>query len=440
MNVTVENLGPCKKLVRVEVDAQAVDAAFEAMTKDFMRQAALPGFRPGKAPRHMVVKRYEKDIAEEVKKKLTGDSYKQAVKEQNLKVYTVQDVEDIQFAAGQPMQFAATIETLPEFELPEYRKLPAVRDTATVSDEDVDRAIELLRGQQAKFETVARPLAEGEIAVINYTGTCEGKPISEIAPAAKGVGGNQKFWVNAQKEGFIPGFVEQLIGSQAGDKKTVTVDFPADFLVKELAGKKGVYEVEVVEIKERQLPPLDDALAKQFEAADLAGLKAGVRKDLENELEFKKRKAIRGQVVQSLLGRMNVELPETAVKAETRNVVYDIVSDSQKRGVQQADIEKSKDEIYSVAAKSAKDRVKASFVFARIAEKENIKVTQEELARRIYALAAEYQMAPDKFIKELEKREGVPEIHQQMLSEKVVDFLADNAEITDAAPAPAPAA
>ena len=143
MNVTVENLAPCKKLLRVEVDAKAVDEAFDAITKDFQKQAALPGFRPGKAPRAMVLKKYEADIKDEVKRKLIGDAYRKAVDEKKIAVVGYPDIEEIQFGRGQTLQFAATIETAPEFQLPEYKGLPAKREIKSVTDADVERALEL---------------------------------------------------------------------------------------------------------------------------------------------------------------------------------------------------------------------------------------------------------------------------------------------------------
>ena len=120
-----------------------------------------------------------------------------------------------------------------------------------------------------KFETVARELRLGDIAVVNYTGTCDGKPITDTAPTAKGLTEQKNFWVDAAPDSFIPGFADQLIGAKAGDKRTVNVDFPADFVTKQLAGKKGVYEVEVVEVKEKVLPPIDDAFAKKYDAENL---------------------------------------------------------------------------------------------------------------------------------------------------------------------------
>ena len=255
MNITVENLAPCKKLLRVEVDAKAVDETFEAITKDFQKQAALPGFRPGKAPRAMVLKKYEPDIKAEVKRKLIGDSYRQAVAgEKNLR-------HRLSGHRGNPVR------PRPDAAIRRHHRNRAGISTAgiqgicrpnarqkSVTAADVDRAIELLAKQHIQFETVARELRAGDVAVVNYTGTCDGKPITDTAPTAKGLTEQKNFWVDTTPDAFIPGFADQLIGAKAGDKRTVNVDFPADFVTKQLAGKKGVYEVEVVEVKEKSLP------------------------------------------------------------------------------------------------------------------------------------------------------------------------------------------
>lgn len=429
MNVTVENLAPCKKLMRVEVDAQEVDTAFDSTVKEYQKHAALPGFRPGKAPRDMVLRKYEKDINDEVKRKLIGDSYRKALDEQKLHVIGYPDIEEIQFGRGQILQFAATVETAPSFELPEYKGIPVKREERSVTDDDVQCAVELLRAQQAKFETVSRPVQNGDVAVVNYAGTSEGKPLTEIAPTAKGLTEKKNFWVEIKPDSFLPGFSEQLIGANTGEKRTVNVDFPADFVSKELSGKKGVYEVEIVEVKERVLPVADDAFAKSYGAENMEALRAGVRRDLENELKYKLSKDLRGQIIQSLLNRVSFDLPETVLAGETRNVVYDLVRENQKRGIPRDLIEKEKDAIYTAAAKTAQDKVKVAFLVQKIAEQEGIKVTQEEAAQRIHSLAAMYQIPPDKFIKDLQKRNGIGEIYDQIASEKVMEFLENNAKI-----------
>lgn len=434
MNVTVENLAPCKKLVRVEVEPQKVEETFESVTREFQRQASLPGFRPGKAPRDMVAKKYGKDIADEVKSKLLSDSYKKAVEEQKLDVLGNPDIEEIQFIRGQPFQFAATIETAPEFELPEYKGIPIKREARTVTPEDIERALEALRQPQTKFNTVERPAQTGDIVVINYQGTAEGKPLTELAPTAKGLTEAKGFWVEIGAQAFIPGFAEQLQGAKAGEKRTVNVEFPAQFVTPELAGKKAAYEVEVVEVKEKALPALDEAFAKSYGAENLEKLRAGVERDLQNELEYKQKRTVRTQLVRSLLNRVNFELPEGAVAHETRNVVYDLVQENAKRGVSRDVIEREKDQIYSAAVQGAKERVKVAFLLQKIAEKEDIKVSQEEIAHRINHLAGMYQIPADKFLKDLQKRNGLIEIYDQIMNDKVIEFLEKNAAFEDVPP------
>lgn len=439
MNVTVENLAPCKKLVRIDLDAAAVDTAFAEMEKSFTKEASLPGFRPGKAPRDLVLKKYEADIASEVKRKLILDAYRKAVKEQNLNVVGYPDIEEIQFARGQALQFAATLETAPEFQLPEYRGLPSRREAGAVTEADVERALGLLRDRQANFQKLERAAQDGDFVVVNYTGTCDGKPISETAPTARGLTEQKAFWIELKKDSFIPGFSEQLTGAKAGEQRTVNVDFPGDFVTKELAGKKGVFAVEVVEVKERTLPAIDDAFAKTYGAEDLAKLREGVRADLQNELNSKQTRDLRNQVAKALLDQVTCELPESLVAQETRNIVYQIVQENQQRGITKEAIDQQKDQIYGAANLGAKERVKASFVFQRVAEKEGIKVSREEINQRIYVLSQSYQMAPEKFVKELEKRDGVSELYGQLLNEKVIDFLQQHAKIEDVAPAAAAA-
>jgi trigger factor len=417
--------------MRIEIEAQQVDETFDSITKDFQRQANLPGFRPGKAPRDMVLRKYEKEILDEAKRKLISDSYKKAVDEKKLDVLGYPDIEEIQFARGQTLQFAATIETAPEFELPDYKGLPVKKEARKVTDEDMTKALDALRQQAVSFNTVERPAQNGDIAVVNYTGTSDGKPITEIAPTAQGLTEKKNFWVELQPNSFIPGFADQLVGSKAGDKKTVTVDFPADFVTPQLQGKKGVYDVEVVEVKEKILPALDEAFAKNYGAESMDKLREGVNRDLENELNFSQNKNVRNQIIRALMERVNFELPESAVAQQTRQVVHDIVNENHKRGVSRDIIEQQKDQIFSAASQGAKERVKVAFLLQKIAEKENIKVAQEEIAQRVSQLAQMYQIPPDKFVKDLQKRNGVIEIYDQLMNEKVVDFLQQNAKIEE---------
>ncbi len=438
VNVTVEKLAPCKRLMRVEIAPEQVEESFKEITGQFQREARLPGFRPGKAPKDMVAKRFENEIQEEVKRKLISEAYRKAVADEKLSVVGQPDLEEIQFTRGQPLQFAANLEIAPEFELPEYKGLPAMREIASVTPEDIERALHALAQRQTQFPAVARELKAGDVAVVNYTGICEGKPITETAPTARGLTEQKGFWVNVDATSFIPGFGEQLIGMKAGDKRQVAVDFPADFVVPQLAGKKGVYEVELAEAKEKKVPALDEEFAKAYGAENMEKLREGVRADLQRELNLKQSRVIRNQVTQNLLNKVQCDLPESVVEAETRNVVYGIVNDNQQRGIPKEAIDAQKEQIYNTASATARQRVKASFIFQRVAEKEGVRVEQMEIARRLQDMAAQYKVPVDKLVKDFEKSGRLADIYSQLLSEKVVDLLVQFARIQDVPPAPVP--
>jgi len=434
VNVTVETLAPCKRLLRIEVDSEAVDKAFDEATASYQREARLPGFRPGKAPREMITRTYAKEIEKEVKKKVMSDAYRRALEEQKLRVIGYPDIEEITFGRGQTLQFAATVETAPEFELPEYKGLAVKIEPRSVTETDIERALDVLRTQRATYNDVARPVQTGDFVVVSYTGTCDGKPIIETAPTAAGLTTQKDFWVHVEKDSFIPGFSEQLVGASAGDKRTVSVDFPAEFVTPQLAGKKGIYDVEIVRVKERVLPEMSDVFAQTFGAETMEKMREGVRADLQNELKHKQNTSIRNQLVAELMKGLNYALPESVVLSETRNIIYDIVRENQQRGATKEAIDQRKEEIYSYASNSAKERIKAAFLLGRIAEKEGIKVTKEEITNRILFLAQQYQMKPDKFLKQLQERDGLSEIQEQILTSKVLDFLQLSAKIEEVPP------
>lgn len=431
LNVTVENLSPCKKLLRIEVGVEDVDATFKTITSQFCKQASLPGFRPGKAPRAIVQKNYGDRIKEEVKKKLTQEAYEKVLADEKLKPAIYPDIEEIQFGSGQAYQFAATIETQPDFELPNYKGLKVERDTSIIGDEDVDKAIETLREQRVDYTDMDRELQRGDIAVVNYTGTIDGKPITDLAPTARGITEQKNFWVRAESDQFIPGFADQLIGAKAGENRSVEVTYPEDFVNPELVGKDAKYEVELVQVKERVLPEVDDEFAKSFGAESLEKLKEGIKTDLESDHKFKQGRAERDQIVKQLMDGVKFDLPESIVASETRNVVYNLVAENQRRGINRDAIEQQKDEIFSAANANAKDKLKGMYIMTAIAEKEDIKVDQKEVVQRVAIMAEQYQMPPEKFAKQLKERNGFGEIHEQILIGKVLDFLQLNAEVSD---------
>jgi trigger factor len=436
VNVTVENLGPCKRLLRVEIEPEKVESLFAEVTASFQHEARFPGFRPGKAPKDMVAKRFEKEIEENVKEKLLQEGFKTAMQQHKFDIVGQPDVEEVQFARGQAMQFAINAEIAPAFELPEYKGLPVLREDSRIAPEDVERALLTLAEQKPNYQTVTRELKIGDVAVINYKGTCDGKPITETAPTARGLTEKKNFWVPVDATSFIAGFGQQLEGMKAGDKRTITVDFPADFVTPQLAGKKGVYEVELVEAKEKQPLVIDEALAKVYGAASLEKLREGVRADLQNEVNTRQSRSIRNQVAQKLLEKIQISLPESLVDQETQSIIYSIVQENTERGASKDVIAAHTEKIFATAKAAAEQRVKAFFVFQAVAEKEGVRVEQAELLRRISDLAAQHKIPADKLYKDMHKDGRLNDIAHQILSEKVIDLLVQFARIEDAPAAP----
>ena len=436
MEVTITDLSPCKKQLRIEIDAETVNAKFDAVAKDFRRHANLPGFRPGKAPLANVMRSYGDKIGEEAKRTLMSDSYSKALKENDLRPVIMPEVEELQFGHGKPFQYLATLEVTPAFELPEYNGIEVEKERRTVSDADVAKALDTLREQRVSYADVDRSAGEDDFIVVNFTGTIDDKPITDLVKVARGLTEQKNFWLHTKQNPLIPGIVEALIGSGKDDKKTVTVTIPDDFIYEELIGKEAKYEIEIVQVKEKFLPELDDAFAKGFGAESMDKLREGVENDLKNELEYSLKKSIRNQCVDKLLSAVNCDLPETIVNEATRAAVHNIVQQNHQRGVGKDIIEENKDRIYSNAKADAEVRVRANYILSRIAEKEGIKVTDQELSRQIAAIAAQQKVKPQKLAQQLKDNGTLYQVQEEIMNGKVIDLLEEKAKVTEIDPKP----
>ena len=436
MEVTITDLSPCKKQLRIEIDAETVNAKFDAVAKDFRRHAHLPGFRPGKAPLANVMRSYGDKIGEEAKRTLMSDSYAKALKENELRPVIMPEVEELQFGHGKPFQYLATLEVTPAFEMPEYIGIEVEKERRSVNDADIAKALDTLREQRVSYADMDRPVVEDDFIVVNFTGTIDDKPITDLIKVARGLTEQKNSWLHKTQNPLIPGTVEALIGSSKGDKKTVTVTIPDDFVYEEIVGKEAKYEIEVVQVKEKSLPELDDKFAKGFGAESMDKLREGVENDLKNELEYSKKKSIRNQCVDKLLGAVNCDLPETIVNEATRAAVHNIVQQNHERGVGKDIIEENKDKIYANAKTDAEVRVKANYILSKIAEKEGIKVTDQELSRQVAAMAAQQKVKPQKLAQQLKENGTIYQVQEEIMNAKVIDLLEEKAKVTEIDPKP----
>jgi trigger factor len=429
MTITLEDVAPCKKRLKIEVPANRVQEAYDRVAGDFQRSARIPGFRPGHAPRTVVLKRYAKDIESETQRTLVPEVYREAVEEKKLRVVSSPEIEDIKFQPGLSLSFSTMVEVAPDFPLPEYKGMVLKKQETAVTDEDVDKALENLGNQRATFDDAeGRPVAMEDFAVINYTGSVDGTPIVDLVPDVKHLGHNPQFWLWMRADGFLPKFAEQVVGMNKGEKRTIAIEFPADFPQAAVTGKTAQYEVELVDIKIKKAPVIDDAFAQELAKMDLAELKTRIRENMEQEKQSQAARASRSEVMQKLIAAMDFDLPPSAVEEETHAAVYDIVSENQSRGIAANVLEEKKDEIYSNAAKSAKELVKFKFVANRIAEQEKLEVTREQLAQHVGMMAQREGIPIEKMADKIRKNNAFGPISQQILRQLVLDFVLKEAK------------
>ncbi len=438
MNVQLTNVSDTRKSLVVTLDPSEVDAVHQSVVAEFAKLARIPGFRPGKAPAAMIVKRFAKDIGEEFKQKVVAKAYRDALEQQKLDVLNVVNVVEGEVQPGLSAAVTITLDVRPDFNLPDYVGLPTEVAPVEASYAEVDAIIEQLRADRAEFKATTRPAAKGDYVKLAYEGSIDGKPVAELAPDKQIYGKVPQTWeeVEGVNEGVIPGLGKQLAGLKTGDKKSVAVQFPADFAaVPALAGKAAVYEVEVQEIRERALPALDEAFFKANKAESLDALKTSVRSNLKLQKEHQNRAEQRRQVSEKIADKVEFSVPDSLVERETQSVLRQFIEENMRRGVPQEQFEKDKKNLFEGARKAATARVKVQLILAKIAEAEKIQVSEGDIDAFIYRESMRTQQKPDKLVKALTTdREQLRAVQQSIIFDKAVDFLVTKATVMTVQP------
>jgi trigger factor len=432
MNVEVEHLPNCLASIHVELPADRVKREWDQVAKGFRQAARIPGFRPGKAPQNVVEAKYRKEIQEELTRKLVQETTKEAIREKGLKVLSVSNVDEVEFAPDRTMRFTATLITTPEFELPEYKSIPVKAPSGEVSEEELNSALDRLRERHATFsELEGQALEIGGFAVIDFTTSVEGQALLAAFPdAPKLLGGNEDFWIRTEDDTLLPGFMPSLLGMQVSETREFDLPVPDNFPTASLAGKLIHFRVNLKALKRMNLPELTDEFAGQVaEGLTAEKLRELVRSRLQEERVREINSQIRTQIVDYLVKKVECELPQSYVRDETRRIMSEIVEHNQQRGVSEDLLRESGKEIVDTASRNAKDRLKASFILTRIGEQEKIEVTANDVKRRVAELAIQYRMNPEKAMTELDRRGAIPQIYEEIQVGKVLDFLTSNANV-----------
>lgn len=434
MNIRIEDINDTRKKLLVQVGADEVEKEHDELVKEFAKAARLPGFRPGKAPLPLVAKRFSREINEELTKKVVSSSYRKALEETKVSPFSVVEIPTPQVARGQENELSFVLDIHPTFQLPEYKGIAIEKKSEEVADDEIDKVIEDIRTQRADFKQVTeREARKGDYVKLAYEGKLDGKPLAEIVPDKPIFGKQSSTWEEVgAEESSIPGLPAALEGLKIGEKKEIPVSFPEDADEEALRGKTATFEVELFEIRERELPELTEEFLKGLGVSSQEELRERIKEDLSRQKKADVRASQRQQIAEKLSAAVDFPLPESAIEKETESILRQFLESNLRRGVPQEEFETQKDELHEGARKGAVHRVKVQLMLAKIAEAEKIQVDDKDLSRYVYFEATRRREKPEKLVRELRKNpDEVDSIRQGLLFDKVLDFLLEKATITE---------
>jgi trigger factor len=434
MNIVVEKQPKCIATLNVEVPAADVAARREKIASSYASQAKIAGFRPGKAPKNVIQKRFGKQISEELTEALFGEACDQALDQENLKVLDFGFPDNLNERPDGSIAFEAKLILAPEFTLPEYKGIAVKAPSTEITDEELDAQLQNLRERLAEFEDVTdRPLQNDDIAVVDFTTTVDGQPLTEVI-GEKGtyLAKRENHWLPVKEGSFLPGYAEQLAGMKEGDNKDVTITLDDEFPFEELRSKEITLHTILQGIKAPKLPELDDAFAEKLAPGKtLEEIKGLIRDNMTAEKikqieEFKV-----NQIVEHLNKAVSFELPEAIVQRETQNQANALVEEGSKKGASDEDMLGQQEQIFSVATERAVTNLRTNFLLQEIATAEKITVSDADLLGHISKIATSRKEPIKKVIKDLQKNRQIQSIRNSMLIGQTIDFLLEHANVTE---------
>ena len=407
--------------VKGEEWVKAVDASFVKNSK----KIALPGFRKGKAPRAMIERAYGKGVFyDDAINDLYPAAYEEAVKEAGLKSVDQPEVE-ITEADDEGFTFKAVITTKPEVKIGKYKGIEAVKESIEVSDEEMEKELNDVRERYARIINIEdRPCKDGDLATIDFEGFDNGVAFEG------GKGENYPLALGSNT--FIPGFEEQVLGHAIGDEFDINVTFPEDYQEKSLAGHPVVFKIKLHEIKERQLPDLDDELAKDASEFDtLEEYKNDLKKQLLDKKEKLSKSAYEGKIMEAIVEEMEAEIPECMIKARIKDLVNDFAQRLSMQGLKLEDFLKytgeGTDKFFDSFRPQAENQVKSRLAMEAVAKAEGFAATEEEIENEYKRMADEYKST----VEELKSFIPAEDLAEDIGCRKALDFVVENAKAVE---------
>lgn len=409
----------CKRSVEIEIPLEEVEKTKERVTSSLRQRVRLPGFRPGKAPLSMIQSRFESDIRHEVLDVLLPQAFREKVEKEGLKVVGQPNVSDLKFEAGQPIHFKAEFEVAPEFEVAEYHGLPAKYEEPQVSDEEVSTRIESMREKKADYVNLdPRPIEANDYVLVHL------KSLEGLAETI-----DQDVQIQVSGEETLPAFTEALVGMNPDETKPVEITYPEDYGQENLAGKTVKFELTPKTLRKKELPALDDEFAKDlgdFQTFD--ELKEAVRKTIFSEKQYAAQQAAKEEIIDKLVEANDFPIPEVYIDRQIENQVRMRLNDLAGRGIDPNTIKLDWAKVKENQKDKATRNVRASLLLEKIAEKEGIHATKEEVDNEVQRIARREREAVAVTRAKLDKDGALGRISGHIQTEKTLQFLFENAK------------
>jgi len=432
MKREVVDVSPTRKEIKIEIGADEVRAEFDRVSQEYARSASVPGFRKGNAPVAVVRTRYKKDIQGDVLKRLVPDAVEQAITESGFQVIGQPDVhldnEGLDKFGQEAVTLHAHVEVMPEVTLGSYKGIEAARRTRPVDDESVGRIIENLREASASLQPVEdRASEEGDTVTVDIQGRYVEPPSEEdinVEDVDVVLGG----------EGVLPAFTENLTGVRADEVKTFTVAYPEDFDAKGLAGKTIEYTATVSAVRRKEVPEFDDEWVKSLgeEGVEtVESLRERVRENLAKNAEHESEHHLRDEVLSRLVEQHRFEVPETIISYQANQILQSMLRDMMARGLDPRGSDINWEAMRDVVRERAGDDVRGSMLLERVADAENIEVTNEEVEAEIQTMAEGSRQSVEQVRAALTKQGGERSIADRLRNRKALDFLVQHANVRE---------
>ena len=433
MNLSIKEAGTARQIATVTFDAEEIQTKEKEACNEIGKVANIPGFRKGKAPSNVIRKRFSKELNDELTRKLSTEAYESIMENKDFKVYSILKVEPGSIDTNSGTSVDITYDIEPEFEIPDYENFQVTTEPVEVTDEDIDKELDAIREQRSTFEEVDRIAQEGDYIKCSYEGMLDGSPVSDLVPDKPMYGKQSNTWEEAgESKGMgVDAIAKGVVGMKKGDKKEVEAKFDKDFEVPPLAGKTIMYNIEVHEVREKKSPEMNEEFLQTLKVENLQELKDRVATDLENRKKRDIQNSKRSQITKKFLEIPDFPLPQQAVEDESNIIFQSKAQQAIQRGAKQEDIESKKDELWKEAKVQGEARVKLTIILGKIAEKEKVEVSNEDLARAATQEAMMQRKDPTAYIKELsQNRQQLHRLRQDILHDKTLELVADKAKET----------